>query len=353
MKCSICIPNCNYERFLGRTIQSVLDQTDQDLEIVIADNASTDGSVAVVRSFDDPRIRLQVNTCNIGLSANLDRTGRMAVGDRMLMLSSDDLLRPDALASYRALFDALEPNAHRAVVTATWDVIDAEDRIIGRKGPDRSIWTEADRVPHLDRIAGGPVYGVNAPDLLRRSLLRMRNPFNFAATCYPRSAFEAVEGYACTRLFNPDKWFHWRLLTVLDRAYFVDRSLVAYRRHSYNQSAVQASTKTLKFSVDEYVSTLEVDDALLAKLDLTRDQVIQAFVEFDVGRHGLATLARNQRPRARRIWDFGRAVYPQFIRANRKAWLLRVLLSLGIVGQKLAQIAYRQYLKKTGRTDSD
>ena len=50
---SICIPNYNYARYVGETIQSVLDQSFQDFEVIVADNASTDDSVQVVRSFQD------------------------------------------------------------------------------------------------------------------------------------------------------------------------------------------------------------------------------------------------------------------------------------------------------------
>src|SRR5262249_34593153 len=77
MKLSICIPNYNYERYLGRTIQSILDQADPDLEILVSDNASTDGSAELVRRFNDPRIRLHVNACNVGFSGNLDRAARL------------------------------------------------------------------------------------------------------------------------------------------------------------------------------------------------------------------------------------------------------------------------------------
>jgi hypothetical protein len=174
----------------------------------------------------------------------------------------------------------------------------------------------------------------------------MTNPLNFAATCYPRALFTAVEGYCSTRLINPDKWFHWKLLSTADWAYYIDRPLVAYRWHPANQTALQASSGALKFSVDEYVSTLELDDAVLASVGLTRADVISAFVEYDVARHGLATLARGERSRARRIWNFGRAAYPDAMRKNRKAWLLGGALCLGPPGQWLSQLAYNRYLKQ-------
>src|SRR5438876_1055582 len=131
MKFSICIPNYNYERYLGRTIQSVLDQQDVDLEIVISDNASTDGSVALVEKFHDPRIRLGINQCNVGFAGNLDRAARMATGTCMVMLSSDDIMRPTALATYRRLWEHLGDRASHSIASASWDVIDPEDRVIG------------------------------------------------------------------------------------------------------------------------------------------------------------------------------------------------------------------------------
>ena len=88
-KFSICIPNFNYEKYLGRTIQSILDQDESDFEILVSDNASTDGSVAVVNGFHDPRIKLQVNACNVGFSGNLDRSAHAAAGALMAYLKSE------------------------------------------------------------------------------------------------------------------------------------------------------------------------------------------------------------------------------------------------------------------------
>ena len=96
MKFSICIPNYNYGRYLGRTIQSVLDQQGADFELLVSDNASPDNSVDVVQSFADPSHRLQINACNVGFAGNLDKAAGMASNELMIMLSSDDLMRPGA-----------------------------------------------------------------------------------------------------------------------------------------------------------------------------------------------------------------------------------------------------------------
>ena len=135
MRFSLCIPNYNYERYLGDTIKSVLDQDEQDFEIVVSDNASTDRSVEIVRAFHDQRIRLHVNSCNIGFGGNLDRVTRMASGEHMFFLPSDDQLRPGALATYRRLYDLLGSEAAGTLVTSSCDLIDRQSRKVSEVRP--------------------------------------------------------------------------------------------------------------------------------------------------------------------------------------------------------------------------
>lgn len=340
MKFSICIPNYNYEKYIGRTIQSVLGQSHTDLEVLVSDNASTDRSVEVVESVSDDRVRMNVNACNVGFAGNLDRAARMASGDIMIMLSSDDMLRDEALAAYDSFYQSLGSRSEGAVVCSTFDMIDPDDDIIGRVGPNSLLWKESDRAADLEETLGFPVYRVEASELLRRCLMTMKNPFNFAATCYPRRLYERLEGYGGGRMMNPDKWFHWRLLGVAETAYFIDRPLFAYRWHPGNQTAQQAATGALKYLVDEYASTLEADAALLERSGLSRDELVGAFVEHDIAYHGLATLAQGQRERARRILNFGRAVYPQYLRRSWKARALAVLIGLRPLGSGIARRAY-------------
>lgn len=340
MKFSICIPNYNYEQYIERTIRSVLDQSHDDLEILISDNASTDRSVEIIKGIDDPRIGLRVNACNVGFAGNLDKAASVATGDWMIMLSSDDLIRPCALSVYEAFAEGLGPERETALISSAVDVIDPEDKVTGKIGPEMQVWRESDRVPSLEAVVDGPVYRAPAAELLRRCLQTMKNPFNFAATAYPRALYQKIEGYGGGRLINPDKWFHWRLLSVADTAYFIDRSFFAYRWHPQNQTAQQSSTGALKYLVDEYASTLELNEMALTRAAMTRDQVARAFVEYDIARHGLATLAQGQRERAQRILDFGRAVYPEFTKRNKKAKALSALLSLRPLGQNIAKRAY-------------
>ena len=93
MKFSVCVPNYNYARYIGTTLESVLGQSHGGFEILVSDNASTDDSVAVVRALADERIRVEVQPWNVGFAGNLDRSAGGASGDRLILLSSDDLRR--------------------------------------------------------------------------------------------------------------------------------------------------------------------------------------------------------------------------------------------------------------------
>jgi len=335
LKFSICIPNYNYEKYLGETLTSVFAQK-ADLEVLVSDNASTDTSLDVVKGFKDPRVKIRVNQANVGFAGNLDRAARMATGEIVIMLSSDDLMRPTALETYERMFKAVEPDA---VMSSSADMIDGKSAHIGAIGPDAALWTEADLVTGYPAPAGARVYRVEAGELLRRCLKTLKNPFNFLATAYPRGLYERIEGYGGGRVINPDKWFHWRLLGAASYAYFIDAPLFAYRWHATNQSALQKSSGALKYLVDEYVSSFEVDARLLERAKLTREEVERAFVEFDIARHGLATLAKGEAQRARRILFFGLSAYPKHASRNWKLWALAGLSMLPMGGQ-VAKLAY-------------
>ena len=81
VKFSICIPNYNYANYIGKTIQSVLSQSYSNFEIIVADNASNDDSVKVVKSFNDNRVIISENNYNIAFSPNLDKATKDVDGD--------------------------------------------------------------------------------------------------------------------------------------------------------------------------------------------------------------------------------------------------------------------------------
>lgn len=101
---SVCIPVYNCEKYIGQAIESVLTQTYRDLELLILDNASTDGTRDVIRRYTDPRIRIIENPVNIGLEGNWNKALAEARGTFIKLLPADDFLHPDCLEKQVQVF---------------------------------------------------------------------------------------------------------------------------------------------------------------------------------------------------------------------------------------------------------
>ena len=95
---SVLMPVYNAEKYLAASIGSVLAQTYGDFELLICDDASTDGSAEIVRSFDDARITLMANASNLGNAATRNRLIEHASGEYMAVLDADDMAEPDRFA---------------------------------------------------------------------------------------------------------------------------------------------------------------------------------------------------------------------------------------------------------------
>ena len=95
---TVAIPTYNSgDRFLSDAINSVLDQSYENFEILVADNCSPDNTAEVVAGFDDPRIRYVKHAENLGANGNFNYCVEHARGEYLLLLSDDDLIDPDFL----------------------------------------------------------------------------------------------------------------------------------------------------------------------------------------------------------------------------------------------------------------
>lgn len=94
---SVVIPAFNAQNTIGITIESVLSQTFGALELAICDDASTDCTSEVVRSFSDSRIRLISNQNNMGEGLTRDRAIDSSIGQWIAFLDADDVWAPNRL----------------------------------------------------------------------------------------------------------------------------------------------------------------------------------------------------------------------------------------------------------------
>lgn len=88
---SVLLPVFNAEKYLEKALQSLLNQSFQNFEIVAMDDGSTDGSVEVLKKFSDPRIRIEKNEKNLGLIATLNRGISLCQGEFIARMDADDI----------------------------------------------------------------------------------------------------------------------------------------------------------------------------------------------------------------------------------------------------------------------
>jgi glycosyltransferase involved in cell wall biosynthesis len=115
IKVSVIMPVYNSAHYVRDAIDSILGQTHTDIEFIIIDDASTDDSVEIVKSYSDSRIRLVVKDQNTGYTDSLNIGIETAKGDYIARMDSDDISFPDRFAKQIAVLEA-EP---RTVVCGT------------------------------------------------------------------------------------------------------------------------------------------------------------------------------------------------------------------------------------------
>ncbi len=109
---SVCIPTYNYRRYLPQALESALAQTARDIEVVVVDNCSEDGSAEVIEAYArrDARIAAHRNERNLGMTANFNRGLALARGKYVKLLCADDVLEPECAERLVAALEA-EPRA--------------------------------------------------------------------------------------------------------------------------------------------------------------------------------------------------------------------------------------------------
>jgi glycosyltransferase involved in cell wall biosynthesis len=102
---SVCLPAYNAEATIHEAVDSALDQTFEDLELVVVDDASTDRTAALLDSIHDPRVRLERSAVNGGQARALNRALALARGALIKFLHSDDVLAPDCVQRMVEIMD--------------------------------------------------------------------------------------------------------------------------------------------------------------------------------------------------------------------------------------------------------
>jgi len=285
---SVVIPSYNHEPFIARALDSVLAQTYQDFEIVITDDASTDGSVDVLRSYakQDPRIRLFVNRFNYE-THSVNNCIRHACGEYVALLHSDDEFRPTKLEKQVQFLDDHPEVA--AVFTRA--------RIVNQRGqdfPDPTHWSAT-------------IF--NQPNRSRHEWL---NYFfaNGNCLCHP-SVVIRRSVYDLLGLYNPlmgalDDFDMWVRVCLRHEIHVLPQALVNFRVLDGEGNASGDRPENFRRAQFEWLKILDhfqSGEALAQLHEIFPEMADQVRDASDaVKRHALARMAVTSENAAHRFW---------------------------------------------------
>lgn len=230
---SVVVPNFNHARFLPPRMESVLGQSYRDIEVLLLDDASTDGSREVIRRYeDDPRVRTIFNETNSGSPfVQWNRGVREAKGEYVWIAESDDLADPRLL---ERVVGMLEEHPDCGVgCCESWllrgegSPEEGELKPHHRPEPRRDFWTR-------DFVADGREICVQ--DLLHGNVMP-----NASAVVFRRTLFERVGGADESMRMCGD-WLLWARMLSRSRLAHVGERLNIYRFHDSTVRARKSAT---------------------------------------------------------------------------------------------------------------
>ena len=158
---SVILPAFNAADYIGAAIRSVLNQTFNEIELIILDNASTDNTAAEAIAFTDPRVSYRRNPVNLGFAGNVELGRSLAHAPYVVVFNADDIWEPSYLAKTLAL---LHSNPKLAFVHTRITLIDENDRPFGESV---GFWSPA--MPGRDAFLDCFRLGFSFPTMLMRN----------------------------------------------------------------------------------------------------------------------------------------------------------------------------------------
>lgn len=122
---SVIVPVYNTDRYLKKCIESVLNQSYKEIEVLLVDDKSTDDSLKIIRNYatSDTRIRLIENEVNLGNGKSRNKAIEMATGRWVMFVDSDDYLEPNAVEELVRLASESESD----VILSGYNLISFQD----------------------------------------------------------------------------------------------------------------------------------------------------------------------------------------------------------------------------------
>jgi len=240
---SVVIPSYNHGRYLGRALQSILDQTYTNWEVIVIDNHSTDKTDEVMTSFTDPRITF-LKIHNNGIIAASRNVGiRAAKGEWIAFLDSDDWWTADKLQfCFNCINDKVDLVYHDLEIDSD------KQRLFSRK----MLKSWQVKTPVLiDLLLRGNVI-VNSSVVVRKSILDKLNGINES-----------------TRMIAAEDFNTWlRISQLTEKFLYLPSSLGYYLNHNQSISKKKNMSMPTRSAVEEFLPVLKSTQKLQLEVNL-------------------------------------------------------------------------------------
>ncbi|MGB0178216.1 MAG: glycosyltransferase family 2 protein [Owenweeksia sp.] len=249
---SVIIPNYNHAPFLEERIESVLNQTYQDIEIILLDDKSTDNSVSILERYSerDPRITFYPNTENSGSPfAQWNKGVELARGEILWIAESDDSCEPGFLEE---LITILDKNPEVGIAYCQSDLVDEDGKLINNY------------LKNLEFIYGTSHWRqdfVRKGEEVCREWMLFHNPIPNASGCLIRKeAYLEAGGADPVMRLNGDWFLYTKILCQWDLG-FTAKTLNYFRVHQHTQRARTRTTYKV------YEEIIEINSFIVKHID--------------------------------------------------------------------------------------
>lgn len=257
---SVCIPAYNNAAYIKETIDSVLNQTYANLELIIADDKSKDNTLEVIRAIDDERIKIYENEKNLGMSGNWNHCLNLCKGEFIKLICADDLLAVDALEKeVNALIE--HPNAV---------MVESDTRLIDLAGKYKG-WYKRYKTT-----------GLTDGKKIARAGAFSQNYFGAPlANTFRRSVLDTLKGFDTNFYYILDYDF-WIRIACLGEVYIIHEPLNFFRvRNDSNTGEVMSGDKSKTYIGEHrYLMEKHAKELKLSKVEVELSVLIRRLRSF-------------------------------------------------------------------------
>ena len=241
-KVSVVVPNYNHSRFLRKRIDSVIQQTFQDFELILLDDCSTDDSRSILSTYaGNPRVRIEFNETNSGSTFKQWNKGvRLARGEYVWIAESDDYADERLLERLVRVLDE-EPKAAFAYCRS-W-LVSAHDQVDGYA----DLYLD-----RLDRERWKTDFCVDGVEVCRKYFVYTNPVPNASAVVFRKAIYHEVGG-ADENLRLCGDWKLWASMALTGEMAHVAQPLNYFRFHS---SSLRNKSAEANADVIEYIKVM-------------------------------------------------------------------------------------------------